>query len=106
MRNMMHWCCGPDGRPDFDKMTRYMHRHDQASRFDAAGWALFFIWVGIACTMAFTFYITAAKKGWLPEGVTVPFDLYYAGIIGNVIMFIVAFSVSRLIFKTNNTAKC
>lgn len=48
MRNMMNWCCGPDGRPDFDKMTRYMAQHDRASKFDAAGWALFFIWVGIA----------------------------------------------------------
>jgi hypothetical protein len=48
MRNMMNWCCGPDGRPDFDKMTRYMARHDRASKFDAAGWALFLIWVGIA----------------------------------------------------------
>ncbi len=25
-----------------------MDRHDRRSRFDAAGWALFFIWVGIA----------------------------------------------------------
>lgn len=48
MRNMMNWCFGPDGRPDFDKMTRYMARHDRSSRFEAAGWALFFIWVGIA----------------------------------------------------------
>lgn len=29
-------------------MMRYMARHDRASKFDAAGWALFFIWVGIA----------------------------------------------------------
>lgn len=48
MRNMMHWCRGPDGRPDFEKMTGYIARHDRASKFDAAGWALFFIWVGIA----------------------------------------------------------
>ena len=48
MRNMMNWCRGPDGRPDFDKMMRYMARHDRASKYDAAGWALFFIWVGIA----------------------------------------------------------
>lgn len=48
MRNMMNWCRGPDGRPDLDKMTKYMDRHDRASKFDAAGWALFFIWVGIA----------------------------------------------------------
>ena len=25
-----------------------MDRHDRRTRFDAAGWALFFIWVGIA----------------------------------------------------------
>jgi hypothetical protein len=29
-------------------MTQYMERHHQTSRFEAAGWALFFIWVGIA----------------------------------------------------------
>ena len=48
MGDMMKWCCGPDGRPDFDKMSRYMTRHDRRSRYDAAGWALFFIWVGVA----------------------------------------------------------
>ena len=48
MRDMMKWCCGPDGKPDFDKMTEFMEEHDRASKFDAAGWALFFIWVGIA----------------------------------------------------------
>lgn len=48
MQDMMNRCCGPDGRPDFRKMTAYMHRHDRGSRFEAAGWALFFIWVGIA----------------------------------------------------------
>lgn len=47
-RNMMNRCCGPDGRPDFGKMTDYMVRHDRANKYDAAGWALFFIWVGIA----------------------------------------------------------
>jgi hypothetical protein len=48
MRDMMKWCCTPDGRPDFDRMTKYMERHDRTSRFDAVGWALFLIWVGIA----------------------------------------------------------
>lgn len=47
-RNMMNWCRGPDGQPDFGKMTEYMGRHDRSSKFEAAGWALFFIWVGIA----------------------------------------------------------
>jgi len=48
MRDMMQWCCGPDGRPDFDKMTEYMSDHDRTSKYDAAGWALFFVWVGVA----------------------------------------------------------
>ena len=45
---MRKWCCGPDGRPDFDKMTEFMEHHDRGSRFDAVGWALFLIWVGVA----------------------------------------------------------
>jgi hypothetical protein len=48
MRDMMKWCCSSDGKPDFDKMTQFMEDHDRASKFDAAGWALFFIWVGIS----------------------------------------------------------
>jgi len=48
MRDMRKWCCGPDGAPDIDKMTEFMERHDRTSKYDAAGWALFFIWVGIA----------------------------------------------------------
>ncbi len=48
MRDMMRQCCGADGRPDFDKMTRFMERHDRTGTFDAIGWALFFIWVGAA----------------------------------------------------------
>lgn len=53
MRQMMHNCCRPDGTPDFDKMTEFMERHDRASTFDAIGWALFFIWVGVAWLMDF-----------------------------------------------------
>ena len=48
MRDMMRWCRGPNGEPDFEKMTEFMTHHDRASRYDAAGWALFFVWVGIA----------------------------------------------------------
>ena len=48
MRDMRQWCCGPDGRPDFERMTEYMTHHDRTSKYDAAGWALFLIWVGAA----------------------------------------------------------
>lgn len=48
MNDIRQWCCGPDGRPDFGKMTKFMERHERGSKFDAIGWALFFIWVGVA----------------------------------------------------------
>lgn len=48
MRDMKRWCCGPDGRPDFGKMTHFMEQHDRSGKLESIGWALFFIWVGIA----------------------------------------------------------
>lgn len=51
MKQMMQKCCGPDGRPDIDKMSEFMEQQDRASIFDAIGWALFFIWIGIAWLM-------------------------------------------------------
>ena len=48
MKQMMHDCCGPDGKPDFDKMMAFMEEHDRSSIFDVIGWALFFVWVGLA----------------------------------------------------------
>lgn len=48
MSAIKHWCCGTGGRPDFEKMNKFIGRPDTRSRFDAAGWALFFIWIGIA----------------------------------------------------------
>ena len=48
MSEIRKWCCGPDGLPDFDKMVVFMDRHDRTRRFDALGWAIFFIWVGVA----------------------------------------------------------
>jgi len=54
MRDMRKWCCGADGRPDFDKMTDFMERHDRTSKYDAAGWAFFFIWVGTAWIAGFS----------------------------------------------------
>jgi hypothetical protein len=47
-KEMEKACCGPDGKPDFEKMRVFMTHHDKASRLDTVGWALFFIWVGIA----------------------------------------------------------
>ena len=48
MSEIRKWCCGPGGPPDFEKMMVFMRRNDRSSRYDAAGWAMFFIWVGVA----------------------------------------------------------
>ena len=48
--------------------------------------------------MAFTAWTVVAKH-WpssLPNGLRVPFDLYYTGFIGNLVMFLVGFGASFL----------
>lgn len=59
------------------------------------------VWVGLLCTLAFTFWTLLAKKGLLPDSWTVPFDLYYAGFIGNIIMFVVGY-VASVVFATSS----
>ncbi len=54
------------------------------------------VWTGIAFTMVFTAWTVVAKH-WpdaLPGCLRVPFDLYYTGFIGNIVMFLVGFGVS------------
>lgn len=46
---------------------------------------------GIVATMAFTAWTLASSYGILPETLLFPFDLYYTGIIGNLVMFAVGF---------------
>lgn len=41
-------------------------------------------WVGIGATLAFTAWTVAVSKGWLET--SLPFDLYYTGILANVVM--------------------
>ena len=48
MMDMMKHCFGADGKPDLEKMMYFMDHHNRARKLDAIGWALFFIWVGIA----------------------------------------------------------
>lgn len=46
--DMMKHCFGSDGKPDFEKMMHFLEHNDRARKLDAIGWALFFIWVGVA----------------------------------------------------------
>ena len=55
------------------------------------------VWVGILFTMVFTAWTILAKNGMVPESLSVPFDLYYTGIIGNLVMFLVGYGVALLL---------
>ena len=55
--------------------------------------------IGIVCTIAFTAWTIASGRGWIPEQFRVPFDLYYAKLIGNVLMFVVGYLVGCLLPK-------
>ncbi len=56
------------------------------------------IWVGLILTALFTLWTILAKKGLLPTGWNLPFDLYYTAIIGNLLMFFSGFIVASFIF--------
>ncbi len=53
-------------------------------------------WCGIACTLVFTGWTVLTNKGLLPEALSAPFDLYYSGLIGNLLMFIVGYLAASL----------
>lgn len=57
------------------------------------------VWLGIAVTFVFSVWTVLSKQGVLPDSLTVPFDLYYTGMIGHIILFATAFVASALIFK-------
>ncbi len=56
-------------------------------------------WVGLVSTMIFTAWTILSKKGLLPESISVPFDLYYTGFVGNLIMFVMTYFVARFALK-------
>ena len=63
------------------------------------------VWVGVAATATFTAWTLLAKNDLLPETISVPFDLYYAGIIGNIVMFAVVFVAASLFSRQAKTVE-
>ena len=57
------------------------------------------IWSGLILTSLFTAWTILAKKDMLPDGWSLPFDLYYTAIVGNLIMFLTGFFMAHLVFK-------
>ncbi len=55
------------------------------------------VFFGIVSTLLFTLWTILAKKGLLADALSVPFDLYYTGVVGNFVMFIVGY-VAALAF--------
>lgn len=51
------------------------------------------VWIGIACTATFTLW----TLGVFPARSSVPFDLYYTAMIGNLLMFVVGFAAGLLL---------
>lgn len=58
------------------------------------------VWIGLASTMVFTSWTVLSKNQLLPDSLQVPFDLYYTGFVGNVIMFVVTYFVAAKLYKT------
>lgn len=54
-------------------------------------------WYGISCTLLFTAWALASSHGLLPAVLAAPFDLYYTGLIGNLIMFVVGYVAAILL---------
>ncbi|MBN1341573.1 MAG: sodium:solute symporter [Phycisphaerae bacterium] len=53
------------------------------------------VWIGLACANLFTAW--TLTRSWLPDFMNVPFDLYYAGIVGHLVMLVVGYLVGSMI---------
>ena len=54
MKHAMHDWRGADGKPDVHKMLEFIEQQDRSSLLDILGWAMFFIWVGVAWLLEFS----------------------------------------------------
>ena len=60
------------------------------------------IMFGIFATMVFTAWTVLSSRSLLPEFFSYPFDLYYTGLIGNIVIFVVVYGIS-LTFPLKNS---
>ncbi|MCH2558191.1 MAG: sodium/solute symporter [Alcanivorax sp.] len=51
-------------------------------------------WWGIVATLLFTSWTVLTNEGVLPTALSAPFDLYYTGLIGNLVMFLVGYGAA------------
>jgi len=62
-------------------------------------------WIGISITFLFSLWSVLASHGILPDWLHLPFDLYYTGFIGNIIMFATIFMIASLLSKGKRDLK-
>jgi len=58
---------------------------------------------GIVCTIGFTLWTLLAKNEMLPARLSVPFDLYYVDVVGNVVMFLVGYAAGLFFFPNKKS---
>lgn len=61
-------------------------------------------WCGIGATLLFTAWMLAGRQGWLPGHWQLPFDLYYVGLLGNLLLFTLSYALATLAARRRNTA--
>ncbi|RLD09917.1 MAG: sodium:solute symporter, partial [Chlamydiae bacterium] len=61
------------------------------------------IFCGIFCTLVFTGWTILSGNNLLPESLAVPFDLYYTGVIGNIVMFVIGYLFGKTYFKSRKS---
>jgi len=61
------------------------------------------VFCGIVGTLLFTSWTILSQRNLLPDYLTVPFDLYYTGIIGNLIMFLTGYLFGLIFFRNTKT---
>jgi SSS family solute:Na+ symporter len=63
------------------------------------------VWCGLIFTGLFTGWTILSNKGLLSDFLTIPFDLYYTAMIGNLLMFLTGFAAGSFIFKSDANVK-
>jgi len=59
------------------------------------------IWFGIAGTLIFTGWTILGSRDLLPAFLSVPFDLYYTGFVGNIVMFFLIYVSSSFLGRSD-----
>jgi SSS family solute:Na+ symporter len=55
------------------------------------------VWIGLIITSVFTCWTILSSRGIIPNWMQAPFDLYYTGLIGNIVMFAIVTAAAILL---------